>query len=255
MRKYSVGVFLEVFDNNPTQWKKNLEFIKSLKHAEHIELLLEYLPSSNELDFFKKLQQEYTIIMHAPFMDLSLLSPHEEIVEASYKCLKKAYEIGILLGAKAFTIHAGQMPSFWKEEKAIDILKKRVIALKSNESLPVCIENMPERRSIQISFPSTVDNLKKIISFSKLNLDVGHFMKMGVDPVGVLEEFSQNIGDIHLHDSTKGKDHLALGEGELDIKNFLQMLEKKQYDKFVTLEVIGKTAISKSWKILQSYLQ
>ncbi len=254
MRKYSLGVFLDIFDNNKDQWKKNVAFIESLKNVEHIEILLEYLPLEEELSFFNKLRSRYKFIIHAPFFDLTLLSPHKEIAEASIKTLQKAYDIGRLIKAEAITIHAGQMPMYLSEEKTLEMLEKNLSVIKSSASLPICIENMTEKQSIQIPFPYTITHLRTIVSFSHLTLDVGHVMKSNVDPIVVLREFSKNIYDIHLHDAINGKDHLALGEGQLDLRKFLTTLDEQNYDKFVTLEVVGKEAISKSWNVLQNYL-
>lgn len=255
MRKYSIGVFFDVLTDNQKDWEDNLAFVNSLDEVEHIEILLEYVPTKQkEIDFFLRLAKKYTVIIHAPFMDLTLLSVHTDIVDASIKILKKAYIFSQSMGAQAFTVHAGLMPSFWKKEVVFNTLKKNISKIQEDDDLPICIENMPERKSLQMPFPSTFEDYATVGSFAGLTLDNGHFMKSNVDFIPVLEKLTEKIHDIHLHDCKKTTDHLALGTGDLNIQKVLETLEKVDYDKFLTLEVVGREEIRRSWKILKEKL-
>ena len=255
MRKFSIGVFLDILTENKKEWIENLDFINSLEGVEHIEIFLEYIPSTNaEINFFKDVAKKYKIIVHAPCLDLNLLSPNGEIVNATISKLQKAYSFSTETHARVFTMHAGLMPKFWKEEKVLQELKKGMRGLRKLKTLPVCIENMPERWSIQIPYPCTPTHYKNIARFSFLTMDIGHFLKSKTNPIPILKRFSDKIQDIHLHDVYQGSDHSEIGGGILDLRAFIDVLEEIKYDKFVTIEVVGRKEIRESWKILQKNL-
>ena len=80
MRQYSLGVFFNIFNKNKKDWEKQIKFINSLNGVEHIEVLIEEISlTKKDVDILKKMLKNYRIIIHAPFMDLTLLSPHKEI--------------------------------------------------------------------------------------------------------------------------------------------------------------------------------
>lgn len=255
MRKFSAGVFLNIYSSSRREWEDGLVFIQSLKNVEHIELLLEYIPSTHkEVEFFQNLRRDYRLIIHAPFMDLTLLSPHDAIIKASVAQLSKAYEFGRIIGAEAFTIHAGSKPKMWSNEQTLEKIEHAVHALSVDPILPVCIENMGVLTGVQIPIPGTEEEMSMVAQFSSVTLDVGHCIKSAIDPQKVVKKLSKKIYNIHLHDSTPHKDHLALGEGILDTAGLLSTLERESYDKFITLEVVGEDQIRSSWDTLSRYL-
>lgn len=256
MKTFSVGIFLDILTKKQKEWEDNLQFVAGLTNVEHLELLLEYIPQSNrEIIFFNRLAKQYRLIIHAPSLDLTLLSPHQEIVQVSLEKLRQAYQFAISINAELFTIHAGQMPKFWSEATTLKKLKDSVRKIQKSKKLPVCIENLVEKWSIQIAYPSTVNHYQHVAEFSDLTLDIGHFIKSGTNPLPVLKKFSNKIQNIHLHDAGKESAHLPLGKGILNITNFLKILEEIGYDKFITIELVGKEEIRTSWNILQRLIQ
>ncbi len=251
MRKYSIGVFLDIFTDNQSEWLDNLEFINSLNDVEHLEILPEYTPSSNkELNFFFNLQKQYRFIIHATFLDLTVLSPHQVINSASLSILKKNYQFGLNIGAEVFTVHAGYMPKFWEKEQVKKNIANMVTELQINEKMPVCVENLPEKWSIQIPFPCTLEHIENVSKITNLTIDVGHLLKSGTDPCGVIEKYCDRICNIHLHDAVKGQDHMQLGTGDLDLDKLLLVLDKINYDGFLSIEVVGRDEIRNSWMTL-----
>src|SRR3972149_9550294 len=104
MKHYSLGVFFNIFGKDKKDWEKQVNFINSLDGVEHVEVLLEDTSLNNkQIRILKELLQNYRIIIHAPFMDLTLLSPHQEIVKTTISIFKKAIKIGKALNAETMT--------------------------------------------------------------------------------------------------------------------------------------------------------
>lgn len=250
MRKYSIGVFLDIFTDNQSEWLDSLEFIDSLNNVEHLEILPEYIPSNKELDFFFNLQEQYRFIIHATFLDLTVLSTHQVINSASLNILKKSYQFGLNIGAEVFTVHAGYMPKFWEKERVKKNIANMVVELQINEKMPVCVENLAEKWSIQIPYPCTLEHIEDVSRITNLTIDVGHLLKSDADPYGVIEKYCDRICNIHLHDAVEGQDHMQLDTGDLDLDKLLLVLDKINYDGFLSIEVVGRDGIRNSWTTL-----
>jgi sugar phosphate isomerase/epimerase len=62
-----------------------------------------------------------------------------------------------------------------------------------------------------------------------INLDIGHFVSAGYDPVEYLTQHHDRIVDLHIKDRTKAHGNVAFGQGETPIKEVLQLLKKNQW--------------------------
>ena len=60
-----------------------------------------------------------------------------------------------------------------------------------------------------------------------INLDIGHFVSAGYDPVEYLKQHHDRIVDLHIKDRNKAHDNLPFGQGETPIKEVLLLLKKK----------------------------
>lgn len=259
MRNYSIGVFFNLFNRDTADWEKQAEFIAKLAGVEHVEVLLEETDlQKQELQKVKMLLKPYRIIVHAPFMDLTLLSAHKEIVEASRVVFTKAVAMGKHLGAELLTLHAERYPYFWTEEHARKQLVSSVEKLAKRTIFPIAIENLSVTTVLQIAYPATPTAIfgltKHLPRNTGLTIDTGHLLKDGFDVTGVLRRVYRVVKNIHLHDGKKGKSHLQLGTGGLNLVQFLQFLEKINYGGFLTLEVVGEKEIVSSWRLLRNTL-
>jgi sugar phosphate isomerase/epimerase len=88
----------------------------------------------------------------------------------------------------------------------------------------------------QIEKPNEVsspDTFAKGLAMSKMyyiNLDIGHFVAAGFDPVPYLQEHHAKILVLHLKDRKKSHgDNVPWGEGETPIKPVLQLLRDKKW--------------------------
>ena len=80
---------------------------------------------------------------------------------------------------------------------------------------------------------STIDRFEKAMEGNpniKINLDIGHFVAAGGDPVAYLEKMHKDILTLHIKD--RKKDHganMPFGQGDTPIKEVLQELKTKKY--------------------------
>ncbi|MCI0525545.1 MAG: sugar phosphate isomerase/epimerase, partial [Acidobacteria bacterium] len=78
------------------------------------------------------------------------------------------------------------------------------------------------------------ESFKAALEMSKyfaINLDIGHFVAAGYDPVAYIEANHARIANLHLKDRKKENGpNTPWGEGDTPIKQTLQLLKRKKYD-------------------------
>lgn len=93
------------------------------------------------------------------------------------------------------------------------------------------------------------ESFAKALTMSKqfrINLDIGHFVAAGYDPIPFIEAHHDQITILHLKDRKKGdpepQNNLPWGQGDTPIKQVLQMLRDKKWPikAFIEYEYPGK---------------
>jgi len=91
------------------------------------------------------------------------------------------------------------------------------------------------------------ESFAKALGMSKqfrINLDIGHFVAAGYDPIPFIQANHENITILHLKDRKKGDQvaNLPWGEGDTPIKGVLQLLRDKKWPikAFIEYEYPGK---------------
>ena len=257
VKKYKKGVFLYL-PKYIKNLKKQINFINSLKNVDHVEVWIEGKLSRSELKTLRLYLKKYEIIIHAPWVGLSLISPHQEIREITLKLYLETLKAADILGAKLVTIHCGGSIVYESKEKIMQGLIQGLKKIKScyKGKSAFAIENVPAiPRGAQISYPGFPEDLiylKKKIPWLNFTLDIGHVFQGGKDSESIfdfLKKYKNSISDIHLHDATLGgKAHLALGKGNFDYNEFFCILNKIDYSGYVSLETIPNKDIKSSWR-------
>lgn len=260
MRNYSMGVFFEVFTSDKKNWLDQANFIQKLRGVEHVEIMLENVDiTKEEIIYLKELLSPYKIVIHAPFMNLSILSPHAEIVNASLDVYKKAAAIAKTLESDVMTFHLETYPNYYKEVDVENRTKEILNKFAKDAGLKIAIENISYGGNTRVTYPSNPLQFRRLASIINNNvgftLDLGHFIADEFDPIDVISELSNKIFDIHLHDGKKGKAHLELGKGVINLKRFFKALNVTNYAGFVSLEVIGRKETVSSWNTLRGLLR
>lgn len=251
---YSRGVFLDILKNNSSDWQEQIDFINSLAGVEHVEIFLEYLPNTNELQFLKQKLSSYQKLIHAPFVNLSLISQWQEVRKAYLEIMERVLEISQEIGARVVTCHVGPRPFFIEPTEAQKILLKEFPPL-LKKGVNFAFENMPIPPSAGVRrgypFLNDLELLGEKGPRFLFTLDVGHTLQNNEDWEKFLRRQVGRIVNIHLHDADGNKDHLKLGAGRLNVDKFLKVLEEIHYSGYLTLEVLGENKdIAASWEIL-----
>ena len=258
LKNYSKGVFLNTVPKDKNNWRKQVDFINSLPGIEHVEVWIEEDLNLSELKFLKSLLKKYKIIIHGPFVHLSLISPHREIRDITRRLYLQTLKIAETLEANLVTFHCGTKLKFISREIATELFTQNFLKIKNSYrgKIAFTIENLPpEERGVQIHYPSSLKDLahlKDLLPWLNFSVDIGHAFQSGesLDKISkFLRKYKDSILDIHLHDATlKGKAHLALGKGELDLMRFLRLLRGIDYRGYLSLETISREDTKKSWK-------
>ena len=111
----------------------------------------------------------------------------------------------------------------------------------------ICVENWVGYTPWQIE---ALDILLESPVFG-LTFDVGHNRcKGGIDEPVILQR-GDRLHHMHLHDVSGGKDHLALGTGELDVAQYLDLA--RDWDCSVVLETKTVAGLTESVRWLREY--
>jgi sugar phosphate isomerase/epimerase len=81
---------------------------------------------------------------------------------------------------------------------------------------------------------ATPESFDKALAQSKhfaINLDIGHFVAAGFDPIDYITKNHKRITNLHLKDRKKDQGaNVPWGEGDTPIKDVLHLLKKNKYD-------------------------
>lgn len=255
---YSIGPFLHITAPDRDRWEEEIRFIRSLRGVGHIELWMERPELAlSEALWLKEKCNPYRMIVHAPFLDLFLVSHHEEIRKASMQVLKRCLQASWSLGAELVTIHAGAFAfRSLREARARFVKSYRELLDYAGDRVTVCLENVPSGNALEQNYPVSLEEfrrLRDLVPEIRFTLDVGHCIRSGIDYRPFLLDCADSLGNIHLHNASRGgADHFGLQRaGDLDLGALLQLLKKTGYSGFLGVEVLGTEDVRISWELLQ----
>ncbi|ABN70374.1 Xylose isomerase domain protein TIM barrel [Staphylothermus marinus F1] len=226
-----------------------------------IEVSIDYPWPYKEMDLLNNLISEVInydikISLHAPWRDIPLATPYDYLGEHIVKLLSQIlnpilnrlpYETYIVfhpLTMQKIDILSNRKDIVSKTQKRMNFLRELI-----NKNTTILLENLSR------GFGSEPSYLREIVlGLDKYNiglcLDVGHLaMRYFRELSGVYTDFYEylkevitilndtQIPTVHLHD-TDGKthEHLLIGEGKLDFKKILKILNKLK-PKYIVYEM------------------
>jgi len=185
---------------------------------------------------------EYSV--HAPFADINIASPSKPILTTMLKRLEKSIAYASDLNAYVWVFHPGLktgVSMFYPGMDWLQNLKTTRLLLKiaSDYGVKIAIENVPE------PYPFLMKNVKQFTKFyEEINEDIGLVFDVGHANLNgqieyFLTSFANKIVHIHAHDNHGNDDqHLGIGYGNIDWKNFANLLRRISYDKVVIVESV-----------------
>ncbi len=200
-------------------------------------------------------EQNLTITLHGPFIDLSPGSSDPDVVNLTRHRFKQMLKLVPLFKPKTVVCHAGydwKRYGYFKEEwvkKSLEIWSW-LGALIADEGGQLMLENVYEHspEDIRILF----ENLEKQnVGFC---LDTGHQSAFSRTSLTAwLDSLGPYLGQIHLHDNQgKNDDHLAMGKGKIDFNTFFKALKAiRKAPPVITLEPHEEEALRPSLEFLE----
>lgn len=203
----------------------------------------------------------YSIHLPFSFVDISLLNKH--IRRASVDCIVESIKLTEPLQPECFILHP--TGAFASQINNLNILKKEHKDIISNFMLRLAAQSINEiqsrtglssRKLALENFDFPFSSIHGILDELNLSvcLDTGHLLA-GYSGEFTIEEFIEKycrrILEVHLHDGYCRKinnqiirmDHLPLGEGELKIDRFFNLLEEKSLNVPLVFELNPSEAI------------
>ena len=256
---YSLGAFLNILTPDPPQWERDFRRLTRLPSLGHVELWVEHLPAEREQKLLRALLEGMDVLVHAPFIHLSLATNLKAIRRISKERYEEAIGFAARIDAKVVTMHGGSYAFYETKEVALERVAEMLDDLTSLDTPIVTVENMPAKRgTTQEALSSLRDlvSLKSLVPGIKFTLDVGHCLQNDEDFTSFLRRYKKSVLDIHMHDAVRGgRGHLPAGAGALDFGRLSQFLHEIAFDRYLTVENLtfeDTTATWSAWRAAES---
>jgi sugar phosphate isomerase/epimerase len=228
--------------------------------VKHVELADEGLHALNKTRAKKLNQLAKTLnldfVVHAPWAGVNIATPNPALRRAVIKRLEQSIIVAGQLECKLWVFHPGSktgLSQFYPGQDWQHHLESVHALLKvaKREGIQIAIENTPE------PFPSLMKNVDDFHRFyNEINdtigmvLDVAH-ANINHQIEAFIEQFSEKIVHMHVSDNNADSDmHLGIGQGNINWKNFANLVKKTNYNNLIMIE--STTNIQESLHALHS---
>jgi inosose dehydratase len=236
---------VNVFSNPLT---KNI-FKKNIKDAEKLKLALTSYTFRN-FSFEQTIQMTKRLdLKRISLKDMHLpLNSTKEEIEKAVSGIKTAgldlYGAGVI-----YMTNKDEVDQAFEYAETAGL--QVIIGVPEHEFLPLAEQKVKEY-NIKLAihnhgptdkrFPSPESVYEKVKNMDKrmgLCLDIGHTMRLGIDPSEAFEKYHDRIFEIHMKDESKAAadgETIEIGRGVIDIPKFLKTLIKYNYSYTVAFE-------------------
>lgn len=235
----STGLTYKVFTTRQTE---NLAIELGYDGLEYIVQPLRLLSKHPNKEDQSTWQQAHTVkVVHAPF-SLPAFKSYSRSIEIAVQVAQK-------IKACTVNVHPHALHWFFGGKKAQAHAARVIREVQEVKGLNITVEVLPRPRGnarkrfktwLQQPFRHPDDWVKYIIS-NNLNacLDTTHLGTWDIDPTHCLKQLGQHVAHVHLSDYRQSIDteHVVPGEGDLDLRQFLQTLNKYTSPPTVTVEL------------------
>lgn len=166
------------------------------------------------LDHFRQVREKFDkagIVLYAYTLAFREDFTDEEIA--------RAFEMAKALGVKYMTSSANVSTA------------ARVDPFATKAGIRVGMHNHANLRENEFARPEDFEAaMAGKSSHIAINLDIGHYVAAGFDPIPFIEKHHKNMVSVHLKDRKKNQGaNVPFGEGDTPIREVLQLLKKKKY--------------------------
>lgn len=127
--------------------------------------------------------------------------------------------------------------------KAINEFAEKCERVISDIPLKISVENTDGYEPFQID---AIEILLKSPKFS-LTFDIGHNYCIGGGDENIIMKHQNRLCHFHFHDAAKNKNHLALGEGEMDLKKYFNIAKKNNCRGVLETKTVDGLKCSVKW--------
>lgn len=132
--------------------------------------------------------------------------------------IQRGFEMAKAMGARAVTASGTVSVS-----RRVDRYAKRY-------GLIVAMHNHSRHRENEFATPADFDAAARGTTHIAVNLDIGHFVAAGFDPLAYIDEHHARIVTLHIKDRKANQgDNMVFGEGDTPVREVLHLLRDKQY--------------------------
>ena len=242
-----------------------------------VELAMDFgllYPQVMDAAFYRRvaaLQRElgFACTIHLPFLWLDLTSLNELVRQASVESVRRAVELAQPFQVETYVLHLWGSTTAQITHVITDKVLQRNLLMavlqQADRSLAeictfvepraLCVENLEA-----LPFDLAVPLLER--HGTSICLDVGHLAWQGGGELAFLEKYGEWVGEIHLHDAVlpspdrgkRARDHLPLGQGELDYGALLHKLDEIGFNGCVIIENNSEADLRESLGKLRLWL-
>lgn len=225
-----------------------------------------YQADAIDLPFYRAIAERYGIYytLHLE-EDLDVCSFNQRVSEAWRLNVMDAIAVAIQLESPIINMHLSQgvyftMPSEKvylydayndKYMKSIEYFRDECTRATGGSCVKICIENT---NGFTRANRYAIDALLISDTFG-LTLDIGHnHGANGVDEAFIMQR-SNRLWHYHVHDAQGRRDHIALGEGEVDLLKYLSLTDKVSGRKVIETKTIESLVKSAEWLKLKNIIR
>ena len=133
--------------------------------------------------------------------------------------ISRGFEMAKAMGAKVITA-SGTVT-----------IAKRVNRFAKRYDMRVGMHNHSRIRENEFATPQDFAHASEGHSHIAVNLDIGHFVAAGFDPIDYIKSHHETIVTLHIKDRKKNQgENVPFGEGDTPIREVLALLRDHQYD-------------------------
>ncbi|WP_409200257.1 sugar phosphate isomerase/epimerase family protein [Methanobrevibacter sp. DSM 116169] len=230
--------------------EQNLKYFESL-NIEYLEILHQYPCEEINTEVLNSYNLNYTV--HSPIIDLNIASLNTYIYKSSIEAIKSSADFANKIDSEILVVHPGIIPYLARDYEK-EVYEKSHPAIKEiskycdDLGITAAIENMPNIEGFMYQDIEKLDEFLKSYNLA-MTLDIGHAYTAGYSEN---QMYFDSIKHIHMSDNYGDNDsHLALGDGEIDFNNIINVFKKKNYNGIYMIEVNNTDYLEKSLEYIK----
>lgn len=179
----------------------------------------------------------------------------QEVFSYYRQMIDIACEVGCrqVLVTSGWDYYSEPVEAAW--ERSVDMMRN-IAAYAQSRNILLALEALQPNESRLVNTIADIKRYRKDVGSTclKVCIDFGAMARAGLTPQDYFEAFGNDIVHIHFVDGNP-TGHLAWGDGERDLKQDLQILERYGYPGYLSLETATQRYYEEPWTAEQKTLK